>query len=237
MKILTHLKRRAPGIFGAILALEIIASGWHAWFLQDWAMETLLTVLIGWWLIRHHRDKPFSDVSYVLLFLFASAHQLGAHYTYSLLPYDSWSQQLFGATITETFGFERNHYDRLVHFLFGLCCYLPVRELLRSRVTARGAGSYWLPATLIVTIATFYELLEWLAMALLGGELGHSFLGMQGDIWDAQKDIAVAVVGAVIAALCTAAWGKRRAHAPAAIEPVPRHERVVYIARTSRRSR
>jgi len=237
MRTLTQLKRRAPAIFGALFALEIVVSGWQPWYFQDWAMENVLSLAVGWWLIRHHRERPFTNLSYFLLLVFGTAHEIGAHYTYSLMPYDTWSQALFGATITETFGFTRNHYDRLVHFLFGILCYLPLREVLRSRLTMRGAGSYWLPAAIIVTIATFYELLEWWALELFGGDLGQSYLGMQGDVWDAQKDIAVAVVGAIIAAICTALSGKRRKRISAEIEPVPKHEHVVYLTKVSRRSR
>lgn len=235
--LIRGFRRRLPAIFAILVAVEMAASGWHAWYFQDWAMETGVWLLVCWWLVRHHRERPFSNLSYFLLFLFASAHALGAHYTYSQVPYDAWSESLFQMSLTNLFGFSRNHYDRLVHFMFGLLCYLPTRELLRSRVTARGAGSFVLPGTIIVTIATFYELLEWFAVQLFGGDLGQSYLGMQGDIWDSQKDVAVAVIGAAIAGGIVAMSARRKAHLPATVEAVPQHDdRVVYLTKISKRN-
>jgi putative membrane protein len=187
-----------PGALGALFAVALIASAWKPWHPQDWAMENLLTLASCWWLVRHHRVRPFSVTSYGLLLAFGAFHVLGSHYTYSLVPYDAWSQALLGVSINELIGATRNHYDRFVHFLFGLLCYLPMREVLRGR-SHTGSGRYWLAGTMVVTIATLYELLEWFAMELLGGDLGQSYLGMQGDIWDAQKDVLAAILGALLA--------------------------------------
>lgn len=233
----SRLRRQVPAILAVAFALEIALSGWKPWHLQDWAMENLLTLATGWWLLRHHRQHPFSNLSYLLLFVFGSTHVLGSHYTYSSMPYDDWARSLFHISLNELIGATRNHYDRFVHFLFGLCCYLPVRELLRSRVTARGAGSHLLPTAVIVMIATFYELAEWLAMEGFGGDLGASFLGMQGDIWDAQKDVLAAVIGVVLAVPMTAWIRRERVGAPKA-EQIPEHsDRVVYLTRISRNAK
>jgi putative membrane protein len=226
---------RAPQVLAALFAIEIAWSAWRPVHPQDWAMENLLTLVTSWWLVRRYRERPFSNLSYLLLFLFGSSHVLGSHYTYSLLPYDEWFRALFQVSLDQLIGATRNGYDRFVHFLFGLLCYLPVRELLRSRAIARGAGSYVLPGAIIVTIATFYELVEWWAMELFGGDLGQSFLGMQGDIWDAQKDVLVAVVGAVLASAAIAISARRRRNQPQGPERVRADDdRVVYLPQISR---
>jgi putative membrane protein len=227
------LRTRVPQICATLFVLALAASAWRPWFVQDWAMENLLTVLTSWWLVRHHRERPFSNLSYALLMLFAMAHLLGSHFTYSLTPYDQWFRGALGFSLDELFGATRNQYDRFVHFLFGLLCFLPVRELVRSRVTARGRHGYLLPGAIIVTIATFYELAEWWAMELFGGDLGQSYLGMQGDIWDAQKDVLVAVIGALLAGLATA-WSAQRRQ-PSGVEPAaPQYQHLVHLSHISR---
>ena len=134
-----------------------------------------------------------------LLFLFLVLHEIGAHYTYSLVPYDSWVSALTGRTLSEAFGLQRNHYDRLIHFTFGLLVWRPVVELLRAVAPPRGTWRELLPILFILSSSAIYELIEWAAAVVFGGDLGTAYLGTQGDEWDAQKDMASAAAGAVIA--------------------------------------
>lgn len=201
----TQLRSRWPAFFAVLFALEWLLLAWHPRFPRDWALENLLSLGSAWWLLRRHRRRPLSDLAYALLFLFGSAHELGAHYTYAEVPYEAWGRDLLGISIDQLFGFSRNQYDRLLHFCFGLLCFLPMREALHPYLP-RGAAAPWvLTGAVMTAISALYELLEWAAAELFGGELGQVFLGAQGDVWDAQKDMALALLGCVIAGSALAA--------------------------------
>jgi len=128
-------------------------------------------------------------------------HAVGAHYTYSLVPYDAAFQNLTGDSLNSVLGLSRNHYDRLVHFGYGFLLALPMRELLMRLAGVRGFWSYFLPLDLVMSSSLFYELLEWAAAVVFGGGLGAAFLGTQGDEWDAHRDMALAGIGGLIAIL------------------------------------
>jgi len=171
---------------------------WKPWFPSDWLLENVLTVLAVAALVLTRERFRFSNLSYVLIAVYLALHTLGAHYTYSKVPYEEWSAKL-GFSIDELFGFERNQFDRLVHFLFGLLLAYPAREIFLRIVDVRGFWGYYLPLDVVMSISMLYELIEWLVALLFGGELGTAYLGTQGDEWDAQKDMALATLGGVIA--------------------------------------
>ena len=151
-----------------------------------------------------HRQLPLSRLSYTLIFIFMCLHEVGAHYTYAEVPYDAWSQALLGRSIGETLGWERNHFDRLVHFLYGLLLAYPVREIFLRVANVRGFWGYFLPLDLTMSTSMMFELFEWAAAELIGGDLGMAYLGTQGDVWDAHKDMALASLGALTAMTVTA---------------------------------
>ena len=188
-----------PPMAAAIFAVAWLVAAWRPLFPQDWALENLLPLVVAWWLVRRHRRAPLSPLSYLLLLLFGIAHEIGSHYTYSQVPYREWLAPLLDLSSTG-----RNHYDRWVHFSFGLLCYRPLQEVLRPPAPGAGAVYRVFPLTVIATTSLLYELLEWLAAALFGGELGQAYLGTQGDEWDSQKDSALALLGGVLA--MTIAW-------------------------------
>lgn len=175
----------------------------------DWVLENVLLLVGLVVLVATRRVLPLSRVSYTLLFVFFCLHTVGAHYTYSLVPYDRWIETITGTTLAKTFGWERNHYDRLVHFGYGLLLAYPVREVFLRVADVKGLWGYYLPLDVVMATSMLYELIEWAAAELLGGELGAAYLGTQGDVWDAQKDMALATCGAVIAMAVTAALNKR----------------------------
>jgi putative membrane protein len=140
-------------------------------------------------------------VSYTLIFVFLCLHTIGAHYTYSLVPYDEWLTAFTGRS--GLLGSGRNHFDRLVHFAYGLLLTYPVREVFLRVALVRGFWGYYLPLDVTMATSMIYELIEWGAAELLGGDLGQAYLGSQGDPWDAQKDMALATLGACIAMLVT----------------------------------
>jgi putative membrane protein len=170
----------------------------------DWVLENALLVAGVAVLFISYRTLPLSKISYTALFLFLCLHTIGAHYTYSEVPYDQWVQALTGHTLDEAFGWERNHFDRLVHLSYGLLLAYPIREVFLRVANVRGFWGYFLPLDLTMSTSMLYELIEWAAAEFFGGELGVAYLGSQGDIWDAQKDMALASLGAVISMCVTA---------------------------------
>ncbi|OZI76006.1 MULTISPECIES: DUF2238 domain-containing protein [Bordetella] len=170
----------------------------------DWLLENALVLLFGAALLVTRRWFAFSRVSYTLIFLFLCLHAVGAHYTYSLVPYDDWWRALTGHGLNEALGWRRNHFDRLVHFSYGLLLAYPIREIFLRVVEVRGFWGYLLPLDVALSTSALYELIEWGAAAAFGGELGAAYLGTQGDVWDAHKDMALAACGACIAMVATA---------------------------------
>lgn len=168
-------------------------------FREDWLLENLLVVVFAAVLAASWKWFPLSRVSYTLIFLYLCLHEVGSHYTYSRVPYEAWMQDLFGGSINEAMGWERNHFDRLVHFSYGLLLAYPIRELFLRVANVRGFWGYFLPLDLTMSTSMIYELIEWGAVSLFGGDLGSAYLGMQGDVWDAQRDMALASLGALIA--------------------------------------
>ncbi len=165
---------------------------------NDWFLENLLPAIFVPLFVFTYRKFRFSNTSYILIFLFMACHVLGSHYTYAEVPYDQWSQRWFGFSINELFGFERNHYDRLIHFTYGFFLAPPYREWLIAKLKTSSRASCLLTLEFIIASSALYELIEWAAAILFGGDLGMLFLGTQGDIWDAHWDIMLAGLGSAI---------------------------------------
>jgi putative membrane protein len=180
--------------FGAILLgvflVGFIALGIDPLRRDDWLLENVLVFIAVPLLVFTARRFPFSRISYAGFFVFLCIHEIGAHYSYSNVPYGEWLGIEIG---------DRNHYDRLVHFLYGLLIAYPMREVFLRLADARGFWGYFLPLDLVLSTSMIYELIEWAAASVFGGDLGQAYLGSQGDVWDAHKDMALAGVGAVIA--------------------------------------
>lgn len=162
----------------------------------DWFLENILVVIWLAVLVASYRSLRLSNLSYLLIGLFLSIHTVGSHYTYSLTPAGFWLQSAFDL--------ERNHYDRVVHFLFGLLMFLPIREILVRQTGIRGRWSFALTFTLILALGSFYETLEWGAAEVISPEAAMAFLGTQGDVFDAQKDTTLAAAGALLGLLAVA---------------------------------
>jgi putative membrane protein len=179
---------------------------------QDWLLENALLVVAVALLTLTYRPFPLSRISYTLIFLFLCLHTLGAHYTYAEVPYDRWWASLSGVTFNELVGWERNNFDRVVHFLYGLLLAYPIRELFLRIAGVRGFWGYFLPLDLTMSTSALFELIEWLVAEVFGGDLGVAYLGTQGDVWDAHKDMALASLGALVAMSATAVlnWRNRR---------------------------
>jgi putative membrane protein len=199
-------------ILGILFGILWIVMAIHPFNRKDWMLENALAVAAVVVLAVFHRRLLFSRVSYTLIFLFMCLHQVGAHYTYAEVPYDDWFQQLTGRTFNSLVGWQRNNFDRVVHFSYGLLLAYPVREIFLRIVNVRGFWGYFLPLDLTMSTSMLYELIEWGAAEIFGGDLGQAYLGTQGDIWDAHKDMAFASLGALIAMIITATinWRMQR---------------------------
>jgi putative membrane protein len=208
--LITH--RNYLLILGTLFGVLWVALAIHPLYRNPWLLENVLVIAGVGLLAVFHRRLLFSRVSYTLIFLFMCLHQVGAHYTYSEVPYDVWFQKLTGRTFNSLVSWERNNFDRAVHFSYGLLLAYPIREIFLRVVNVRGFWGYFLPLDLTMSTSMLYELVEWATAAVFGGDLGQAYLGTQGDEWDAHKDMALASLGAVIAMSITAAinWRLQR---------------------------
>lgn len=179
---------------------------------QDWLLENLLPLVAVPALVATRTCFRFSNAAYVCLFVFFVLHAIGAHYTYSLVPYDQWWQALTDSTLNEQLGWERNHYDRVVHFLYGLLILPPAVEILARYAPLRGIWRWIVPVSFVMAHSVVYELVEWAAALVVAPELGEAYLGTQGDGWDAQKDMALATCGSVIAMVALRLRASLRPH-------------------------
>ncbi|MEO8018129.1 MAG: DUF2238 domain-containing protein [Pseudomonadota bacterium] len=180
---------------GVIYAVWWVAMAISPLEFADWVMENVLVVFGLALLLFTRKAFPLSRISYTCIFVFMMFHALGAHYTYAKVPYQEWLPFLAGG---------RNHFDRLVHFLYGLLLAYPIREMFLRIGNVRGFWGYFLPLDLTMSTSMLYELIEWGAAETVGKDLGAAYLGTQGDIWDAHKDMALASLGALIAMIVTA---------------------------------
>ena len=190
----------------ALLLLAIFMIVWGVLAVQplyrsDWLLENALVFVAIPLLVALHPILPLSKISYSLIFIFLCLHEIGAHYTYAQVPYDQWFESIIGTGLNQIVGWERNHYDRVLHFLYGLLITYPVREIVLRVSRARGFWSYLLPLLMLISTSTIFELLEWLAALIFGSDLGIAFMATQGDVWDTQKDMALAATGSIIATL------------------------------------
>jgi len=177
-----------------ILSLLFLATWiWAAYepkHFDDWLLENILVFIFVPVIYLLGRYFRLSLLSYVLITTFMILHVIGSHYTYAETP--------FGDTLASWFGSKRNMYDRLVHFAFGFLLAYPIREMCVRVAKMRGFWGYFVPFMIISAMGGFYEVIEWIAAINVDPVAGSAFLGTQGDEWDAQKDIALAVLGAFI---------------------------------------
>lgn len=165
-------------------------------FPHDWLLENYLVFISVPLILLSARYFKLSDTSYGLITLFMILHVIGSHYTYAEVP--------FGDTLQVWFDAERNMYDRLVHFCFGLLLAFPIYEVFLKLAKVRGFWGYFFPLDLTMSFSALYEVIEWITARNVDPAAGLAFLGSQGDVWDAQKDMGLAGLGALLA-MCVVA--------------------------------
>jgi putative membrane protein len=176
-----------------------LALGFGAWWLAmaiapvhrfDWFLENLLiaaAVLLVWRLYPHLR---ISNAALTVMALFLSFHVLGSHYTYAEAPPGYW--------LEDAFHLHRNHYDRVIHFSFGLLMFWPLREISSQVIGAKGKWVDLIALLFIISMSALYEAIEWITALIVNSDAGDVFLGTQGDFFDAQKDHTMAITGGVL---------------------------------------
>ncbi|HZW07260.1 MAG TPA: DUF2238 domain-containing protein [Phycisphaerales bacterium] len=178
----------------------------------DTALQHIPTVVALILLVWSSRRWPLSNGAYSLLAAFFLLHILGAHYLYSNVPYDDWFKSLTGRTLSSIFGWERNHFDRLVHFLFGVLAAPVVFEI--GWKYAGLTRPYWAALLAVGVVSLFgniYEVAEWGIAITMSEENAEQYNGQQGDVFDPQKDLALSFAGSVLTAgVCVWRWPRRK---------------------------
>jgi len=167
-------------LFWAALAVSPVSR-------EVWWAENIPVMAVALVLVLAYRAFRFSNLAYVLMAVWLFLHTIGGHYTFANVPFGFFS---------DLFGFSRNHFDRMAHFSVGFYAY-PLAELLWRRRLAHPAIVFLFPLFAIMAVACGYEIIEWIYAVLEGGDAGVEFLGSQGDVWDAQKDMLADTLGAV----------------------------------------
>ena len=175
------------GVCAILLAISAI----HPYDTATWWMEVFPIFLAVPALFFTYRRFPLTPLVYTLIFVHACILMLGGHYTYARVPLGFWIQDLFH--------FSRNHYDRIGHFAQGFIPAIIAREILVRRSPLRPGGwLFVLVCCVCLAVSACYEFVEWWA-ALIGGSGATEFLGTQGDVWDTQWDMFMALIGAITA--------------------------------------
>jgi len=178
------------------MAVVILVTGYRPEKVFDWWLENAAALSFVAVLGITYRRLPLSDLSYLLIFVYLSMHEWGAEYKYSDVPLGEWMKPWLHTT--------RNHYDRVMHFNYGLLLAYPMQEWFMRVVGVTSRWRYLLPVEMTLSFSACYEMLEAFAASVLTPERGEEFVGMQGDIWDSQKDMLMAGLGAVAAMLVIA---------------------------------
>ena len=204
---------RYPAVLLSVFIVIWVALAIAPWYRQDWLLENLLVFIAVPLLAATSRSLRFSKYAYTCLFAFFVLHVIGAHFTYSEVPWREWFNVAGEGTTGSTAG--RNHYDRFVHFAYGLLVFPAVWELFAARANPQRLWRYVMPVTFLLSHSVVYEMIEWGAAEVFGGDLGVAYLGTQGDEWDAQKDMAMAAAGTLTGLLLTLVVSRMAARVPA----------------------
>jgi putative membrane protein len=193
------------------MAAAIALSAFRPESVYDWFLENTLVMVLLVTLAATYKRLALSHLSYLLLLVFLAVHEWGAHYKYSDVPLGEWMKPWLHS--------QRNNYDRVIHFSYGLLCAYPLQEVCMRTLNITSRWRYYLPMESILAMSAFYELLEAMMANILTPERGEEFVGMQGDIWDSQKDMLMATLGAITVMVIVGVIRHRRAaQARAAVE-------------------
>lgn len=181
------------------LVLAVFVATWIAprWPLEQ-GLHSSLTVVGLAWLYLHDRRWPMRTGDFALVCGFIALHCIGARWLYSNVPYERLMQALFGWSPGAAFGWQRNHFDRLIHLLYGACLAPAICRWLTQRWPLGIGQAFAIAVMLIMSSSLVYEWLEWGIALTLSPEAAESYNGQQGDMWDAHADMLLATVGTLL---------------------------------------
>jgi putative membrane protein len=192
----------------AILIVFLILSCIKPVFPDEIILQHTATFIMIALLIVITIKNNISNKAFICFILMTSLHIVGARWNYSYTPYDKWIQSIFGFSIDKYFDFKRNQYDRLVHFMYGFLMVIPFSEIYSDWFHIPSKISKHIAFLFILASSLIYELLEWVVALVLSPEQADAYNGQQGDFWDAQKDMALAMFGAIVMILILRIWRK-----------------------------
>lgn len=197
-----NFSNRLPVLLLGLVGVALVVSGVAPFDRATWWMEVAPVIILAPLLVASHRGFPLTRLLQVLIAAHALVLIVGGAWTYARVPFGFWLQDVMG--------FERNPYDRIGHFMQGFVPALAAREILLRRAVVRGRGwLFFIVSCICLAISAVYELVEWGAAVALG-QGAEAFLGTQGDPWDTQSDMAMALVGAVCAQWALGGWHDRQ---------------------------
>jgi putative membrane protein len=212
---MNRLQRIALALTLAIFAITWIAPIWPV----EQALHSSLTVVGLIWLVVHHRRWPLRTADFIAICAFIVVHSIAGRWLYSNLPYERWCVELLGWSPQTAFGWERNHTDRLIHFLYGVCFTPALQWHAQQRWPLRPGHAFAIALALIMISGLIYEWLEWGVALTMSPEAAEAYNGQQGDLWDAHMDMLLATIGA----LMTWLWLRGRAPRDAAVSNAQYH--------------
>ncbi|MDB5260554.1 MAG: hypothetical protein JWN37_785 [Candidatus Nomurabacteria bacterium] len=196
------MKKYFPHLLLLIYAVEFVALGIHpidrhTWWVENLTVLLIVAVIIGLYIAKIR----FSNIAYLLMSILIFMHTIGGHYTFAAVPFD-WFDNFFG--------FERNMYDRVAHATVGFYAYPIIESAIKYRWVNKKWFAYLAGFMIIPAVAAFYEIFEWQYAVSSDPGAGIAVLGSQGDIWDAQKDMLMDTIGALIGTVFYFLIGRRK---------------------------
>ena len=181
MKYYPHILASSFLVFFILLGIDPVDR-------SVWIVEVIPIIIVYLFLLSTYKKFKFTNISYSLMLIWMVWHTIGGHYTFANVPFDF---------ITDLFNFQRNNFDRVGHIVVGFYAYPMAEFLTRKKYTNIIVASFF-GLFFVMSIAAAYEIIEWAYAVIDGGDTGLEFLGSQGDIWDAQKDMLADTIGALI---------------------------------------
>jgi putative membrane protein len=186
-KTMTTLNKYFPHILAVIYVIFWVLLAINPTSRDVWWAENIPLIAVFLFLVFTFKKFRFSNLAYFFMAWWLFWHTVGGYYTFANVPFDFF---------TDLFGFERNHFDRFGHLMIGFYAY-PIAEFMTRKKLANMATSILFALFAIMALAAAYEIVEWIYAVVAGGEAGIEFLGSQGDVWDAQKDMLLDTSGAI----------------------------------------
>lgn len=192
------MERRTKALLVIWVIFLLIITCIHPVYPNEIFLQHIPTVIMIAFFIYVTIKNNLSNKAFLCLVLLITFHIIGARWNYSNTPYNQWIKSVSGFDLHEFFGFKRNHYDRLVHFVYGLFMIIPASEIYNRWLNLPAKFSKHVAFLFVLASSLVYELMEWGIAIVMSPEQAEAYNGQQGDWWDAQKDMALAMFGALL---------------------------------------